>query len=128
MSRMREILYAADAAADYSNPALRSQAEQVDVDALEAIVEKTASRAIVLAHALDVLKEGGDIQHPIQAFLHAAACPATGVELSDSEFFACFAIWGRWCEAADRSNTARQVQLDESPVTPPYFRNFMRGE
>lgn len=109
MSRMREILYAANAAADYSNEALRSQAAQVDVDALEAIVEKTASRAIVLAHALDVLKDGGDIQHPMQAFLHAAECPATGVTLTDSEFFACLAIWGRWCEAADRSNGAQPV-------------------
>lgn len=129
MSKMREILYAANAAADYSNEALRSQAEQVDVDALEAIVEKTASRAIVLAHALDVLKEGGDIQHPMQAFLHAAECPATGVELNDQEFFACLAIWGRWCEAAHPANVAKAVAAqDMNEALGPFAQRFMRSE
>ncbi len=121
MSRMREILYAANRAADYSNEALREQAEQVDIAALEAIVEKTASRAIVLAHALDVLKEGGEIKHPMQAFLHAADCPATGVELDDSEFYACLGIWGRWCEAAHPANSAAQVNAH-------FVDRFMQGE
>lgn len=112
MSRLREILNAANAAANYSAPALREQAEQIDINALEAIVEKTASRAIVLAHALDVLKEG-DYSHPMQAFLHAADCPATGVTLTDSEFFACLGIWGRWCDAAHPANTATQVNAQQ---------------
>lgn len=126
MSKMREILYAANAAADYSNPMLQEQAAQVDLVALEAIVEKTASRAIVLAHALDVLKEGTH-SHPMQAFLHAADCPATGVELSDTEFFACLGIWGRWCEAAHPANTATQVNAQQES-SAHFVERFMRGE
>jgi Trk K+ transport system NAD-binding subunit len=128
---MREILNAANKAANYSHDALRSQAEQINVLVLERIVEKTVSRAIVLAHALDVLKDGGDIQHPMQAFLHAAECPVTGVELDDSEFFACLAIWGRWCETADRANDA--VPVEQEVIHPnealgPFAQRFMRNE
>lgn len=128
MSRMREILFAANAAADYSNAALREQAEQVNVYALERIVEKTVSRAIVLAHALDVLKDGGEIQHPMQAFLHATECPTTGVQLDDSEFFACLAIWGRWCEAAHPSNDAAPVGPTLNEALGPFAQRFMRSE
>lgn len=107
MSKLREILYAANAAADYNAKPLRSQAADIDLAKLEAIVEKTTSRAIVLAHAFDTLKDGL-MQHPMQAFLHAAQCPATGVELDDEEFYALIAIWGRWCESASR-NTIKET-------------------
>jgi hypothetical protein len=122
MSKIREILYAANAAADYSQESLRAQAADIDLSSLERIVEKTVSRAIVLAHAFDTLKDG-TMEHPMQAFLHATLCPATGVDLSDDEFYALLSIWGRWCETAQRANTATPVNAFEQ-----FSQRFMRGE
>lgn len=131
MSNMREILYAANRAADYSSERLSEQASAIDLAALERIVERTVSRAIVMAHAFDVLKDEG--MHPMQAFLHAAECPTTGVTLDDTEFYACLGIWGRWCEAADRANTAVNVSAsndirDHERHRMNFERRFMQGE
>lgn len=126
MSKIRQILMAANAAADYSKPELRSQVEDLDLDSLERDVARIVHRAVICAHAVDCMRDGTH-EHPMQAFLHAIDCPALEIgPVSDDEFAALFTIWARLCEKSQRANTAQPADsVDQSRV---FMDRFMRSE
>lgn len=131
MSQLRQILLAANAAADYSLPALREQAEQIDKEELSKLIDRMVQRARVLSHAFDVMDEGSHT-HPMQAFLHATECFAINDDtLPDSEFYALLPLWGKLCEQAQRANTATPVgaqQAQSAIGLDAFAQRFMRGE
>jgi hypothetical protein len=131
MSQLRSILLSANRTADYTQPQLIEQAQQVDVDALRTIGAAILKRATVIAHAIDVMCDGTHT-HPMQAFLHASECLAINEDapLSDDDFYVALAMWGQINEQALRSNTAMNVSpgSQSQQAFNLFAERFMRSE
>jgi uncharacterized protein YgfB (UPF0149 family) len=130
MSQLRAILLQANLNADYSQPQLLEQAQQVNVDELHRLAGGMLKRASIIAHAVDVMNEGTHT-HPMQAILHATECMALNEErLSDDEFYAVLALWGALNEKAQRANTATDVSpgAASQQAFNLFAERFMRGE
>jgi hypothetical protein len=130
MSQLRAILMQAHLNADYTQPQLMEQAEQVNLDALRVSAGAMLKRATIIAHAVDVMSEGTHT-HPMQALLHATECMAINEEpLPDVEFYAVLAIWGALNEQAQRANTATDVSpgSQSQQAFNLFAERFMRGE
>jgi hypothetical protein len=127
MSQLRAILMQAHIDADYTQPQLLEQAQQVNLEELHRLAGAMLKRATIIAHAVDVMSEGTHT-HPMQAVLHATECMAINEDpLPDSEFYAVLAIWGALNERAQRGNTARNVSPDQQSFDL-FVERFMRGE
>lgn len=128
MSQLRAILLQANLNADYSQPQLLEQAQQVNVDELHRLAGGMLKRASIIAHAVDVMNEGTHT-HPMQAILHATECMALNEErLPDDEFYAVLALWGALNEKAQRGNTASDVSPGSQQAFNLFAERFMRGE
>lgn len=93
---MRKLLVEVHQTVDYSDPELVRQAEAVNVVDLESRIERLVTRAAVIAHAFDVMKDG-TYKHPIAAFMHATECPLAlpAGPLSDNEFYHLLQAWAK---------------------------------
>jgi hypothetical protein len=130
MSQLRAILLNANRDADYTQPQLEEQAQQVNIEVLHKIAGDMLKRATIIAHAVDVMSEGTHT-HPMQAFLHATECLAINEErLSDEEFYVLLALWGHINEKAQRGNTATDVSpgAQSQQAFNLFAERFMRGE
>jgi hypothetical protein len=128
MSQLRSILLQANLNADYTQPSLLEQAQQVNVDVLRSLAGGMLKRATIIAHAVDVMSEGTHT-HPMQAILHATECLAINDErLPDDEFYAVLALWGALNEKAQRGNTAADVSPGSQHAFNLFAERFMRGE
>jgi hypothetical protein len=128
MSQLRAILMQAHLNADYTQPQLLEQAEQVNIDELHKLAGGMLQRATIIAHAVDVMHEGTHT-HPMQAILHATECMAINEQrLPDDEFYAVLAIWGALNERALRGNIAADVSPGSQQAFDLFAQRFMRGE
>lgn len=131
ISELRAILLETSARADYTQPMLREQIEEVDLMALGDLLAKTRRSLAVFEHAYECMQVGTH-KHPMQALLHATECvAATERPLNDGEFFSSLKAWGIMCEAAHRANTAKSANVGRQISTASldaFERRFMRGE
>lgn len=130
MSELRAILLETSQRADYTQPSLRAQAEEVDIDALGGLIAKTRRSLEVFEHAYECMQEGTH-PHPMQALLHSTECVPCG-PFADDEFFSLLKAWGILCEVAHRARTAKNAnnvgQQMSAATFDAFERRFMRGE
>lgn len=94
---VREVLKRISSGVNYNAPRLVEQTEAVDMDRIEKRIEAMANRAIVLAHAFDVMRDKSH-PHPMDAFLHAYECQGTDeMQKDDEEFCKLLDVWARLC-------------------------------
>lgn len=80
---------------NWSDAALQQQIRDVKMDEVEVKIERMVSRAAILAHAFDVMKDGS-FPHPLHAFVHATECDSCNFKpLEDSEYFYLLDVWAR---------------------------------
>lgn len=120
-SELRSILLETSASADYQQPLLRAQADEVNLVKLAELIETTKRRVAVLSHAFDCMKEGTHA-HPMQAFLHATECPEINESpIGDDEFFSLLKAWGLLCEEA----TGKRQQRAAFNASDAFRRQFL---
>ena len=102
-SELRSILLETSLRANYSQPVLRKQADEIDIGQLAVQIRLARKHMDILEHAFECMQDG-IYKHPMQAFLHATECEDVNYEgkVSDAEFFALLKAWGIMCEHASR--------------------------
>lgn len=120
-SELRSILLETSARADYSQPLLQEQINEVNLVKLGELIDITQRRVRVLSHAFDCMREGTH-KHPMQAFLHATECPEINeVPIGDDEFFSLLKAWGLLCEDA----TGKRQQRAAMAASDAFRRQFI---
>lgn len=129
-SELRSILLETSARADYQQPLLQAQADEVNLVKLGALIETVKRRVQILSHAFYCMRDGTH-RHPMQAFLHATECTEINSaqtfmdsRIDDDEFFSLLKSWGLLCDDA----TGKRAAPQRRPTSSEMFRRDFLGE